>query len=79
MFNNFFEKSSFLRKNFEKYCRAGWDKMTVRSMRIPSWILKATNTHAEYVILIAFPLQQWLHERDSMLRLYVHCLSLLGN
>jgi hypothetical protein len=27
-----------------------------------------TNTHTEYVILIDFPLQQWLHERASMLR-----------
>jgi len=29
---------------------------------------KATSTHSEYVILIAFPLQQWLHEHTSMLR-----------
>jgi len=36
---------------------------------------KATNTLSEYVILIAFPLQQWLHERDSMLRhTYTACL-----
>jgi hypothetical protein len=25
-----------------------------------------------YVILITFPRQQWLRERSSMLRLYVH-------
>jgi len=31
----------------------------------------ATNAHAKYVILIAFPLQQWLQERDSLL-LYTH-------
>ena len=31
-------------------------------------ITKATNTHSVYVILIAFPLQQWLHECASMLR-----------
>ena len=37
-------------------------------MRIACWIPKATNTHSEYVILIAFPLQQWLHGRASMLR-----------
>jgi len=29
------------------------------------WITKGTNTHSEYVILIAFPLQQWLHEQVS--------------
>jgi len=28
-------------------------------------------THSEYVTLIAFPLQQWLHERASVL-LYTH-------
>ena len=30
--------------------------------------LKATNTHLDYVILIAFSQRQWLHERASMLR-----------
>jgi len=34
-----------------------------------------TNTHSEYVILIASLLQIWLHERASVLRLYVHCMS----
>jgi hypothetical protein len=42
--------------------------MTVWRRRIARWITKATNTNSEYVILIAFPLQQWLHERASLLR-----------
>ena len=33
------------------------------------------DTHSEYLILIAFPRQQWLRERASMLRLYVPYLS----
>jgi len=37
--------------------------MAVRRMRIACWIPKATDTHSEYVILIAFPLQQRLNER----------------
>ena len=37
-------------------------------MRIACWLPNATNTHPEYVILFAFPLQQWLHERALMLR-----------
>ena len=37
-------------------------------MRIARWILKTTNTHPEYVIFIAFPLQQWLHAHASVLR-----------
>jgi hypothetical protein len=38
---------------------------------------KATNTHSEYVILIAFPLQKLLLERASMLRYtYTACLAL---
>jgi hypothetical protein len=41
-------------------------QMTIWSRRIACWIPKATNEHSEYVILIVFPLQQWLHERPSM-------------
>jgi len=37
-------------------------------MRIACCIPKATNTHSEYVIFIAFPQQQWLHEGASLLR-----------
>jgi len=48
--------------------------MTWRT-RIASWINKATKPHSEYVILFAFPLQQWLNERASMLRpMYTACL-----
>jgi hypothetical protein len=49
-------------------------QMTIWRMRIACWKPKATNTHTEYVILIAFPLQQWLHKRASMLRYtYIEC------
>jgi len=44
-------------------------------MRCARRIPKATNTHSEYVIFIAFPTQQWVDERASMLRLYVIWLS----
>jgi len=43
-------------------------------MRIAYCITKAVNTHSECVILIAFPLQQWLHEW-AWVTLYVHWLS----
>jgi hypothetical protein len=37
-------------------------------------------THSGCVILIAFPLQQWLHERASVLRYtYIACLIFLEN
>jgi hypothetical protein len=52
----------------------GTDGQAIRRMRIAFWILKAANTHSEYVIFIAFPLQQRLHERASMLRYtYIAC------
>ena len=36
---------------------------------------KATNTHSEYVIIIAFPRQQWLRQRASMLGYtYIVCV-----
>jgi len=51
--------------------------MTLRHTHIACWIPKATNTHLEYVIVIAFPLQQWLHQSASMLRYtYIACLVL---
>jgi hypothetical protein len=41
--------------------------------RIACWISKATNnTNPEYVIIIPLPRRQWLRERATMLRLYVH-------
>jgi len=44
-------------------------------LRSAFWIPKATNTHSEYIILITFPLQQWLHESASILRCtYIACL-----
>jgi hypothetical protein len=46
-------------------------------MRIASWISEATNTHSEYVIIIAFLQQQLLHERASILRYtYIACIVL---
>jgi hypothetical protein len=41
-------------------------QMAIRRMRFACWITKATDTHSEYVILIAFPRQQWLRERASV-------------
>ena len=44
-------------------------------MRVALWIPKTAYTHSEYVALIAFSLQQWLHEHTSMLRYtYIACL-----
>jgi len=61
-------KSCCVWENVEKYCRAE----------------QATNDHMAYghckytqwcVMLIAFPQQQWLHERTSVLRYtYIACL-----
>ena len=68
IFNNFCFKLFRLRDNVEKYCRSG--QATDGNMRMLNacWIPKATNTQLAYVILIAFPPQQRLHERASMLR-----------
>ena len=44
-------------------------------MSIAGWISKATNTLSEYVTVIAFPLQKFLHEHASLLRYtYSACL-----
>ena len=53
------------------------DDSTVRRTHFACWKIQARDTHSEYVILIAFPLQQWLRERASMLR-YTY-IPRLGN
>jgi len=50
-------------------------QMTIWRMHSACWTTKATNTHSGRVILIAFPLQQWFHERASMLcYTFIDCL-----
>ena len=62
---------------WKKFCTDGEATDNTRRTRSASWITKDTNTHSEYVILIACPLQQWLLERASMLRYtYNACLLL---
>jgi hypothetical protein len=50
-------------------------QMAILGLLIACWICKATNTHPTYVILLALPLQQWLHERASTYcYAYIACL-----
>ena len=46
----------------------GKPQATIWRMRIACFIRKVTNSHSKYAIIITLPLQQWLHERVSMLR-----------
>jgi hypothetical protein len=55
-------------ENIVERCRA---QMAIWRMRVACCISKATNTLSEYVTRIAFPLQESLHGRASMLRLIV--------
>jgi len=57
-----------MRKRGKNNVERGRPHMAVRCMRIACRVAKATNTHSEYVILIAFPLQRWLHESASVSR-----------
>jgi hypothetical protein len=71
---------------FNKVFRKSWKNMvepdrplmTVCRMHNPCWVRKTTNTHSKYLMLIAFPLQQCLHERASVLR-YTYIVSLVNN
>ena len=76
MFSNFFSENravyEIMWKNTTQRDRP---QTTIRRMRIVCWKTKATNTHSGYVILIIFPLQQWLQKRASVLRyMYMACL-----
>jgi hypothetical protein len=75
MFSNFFFiKACLLLDSVEKYCIAG--QATDDNMAQAHCVLDTqgckythihTHTHTGCVRLISFPLQQWFHERVSML------------
>jgi hypothetical protein len=52
-----------------------WQNRASHRWQYGARALHAGYTHREYGILIAFPLQQWLHERSTMLR-YTHITCL---
>ena len=63
--NNFYWQVVIMWKNIVDSDRP---QMTIiQRMRIACWILRATSRHSECVILIVFPLQQWLNKRASSL------------
>ena len=66
--NFFFENRAVYEIMWESTVEPDRPQTTIWHMRISRWVPKATNTHSEYVTCIAFPKQQWLHERASMSR-----------
>ena len=66
--NFFFEILAIYEIMWKNYLEPARPQMTIWRMRIPCSIPKATNIQSYHVILIAFPLQQWLHDRASVLR-----------
>jgi hypothetical protein len=61
----------------EKYGRARDHRYQYNTTHgLACWITEAKNTNSEYVMLIAFPLLQWLLERAAMLHcMYIACLD----
>jgi hypothetical protein len=81
MFINFSENRAVYEIMWKNTVAPDRPQMTVcvlRRMCFACWITKATDTHSEYVILIAFPLQQWSRERASILH-YTYIASLVPN
>jgi len=60
---------------WKNIAKPGRPQTTVWRMRFAWWIPESTNIHSEYVIVVAFPQQQLLHERTPMWRYtYIACL-----
>jgi hypothetical protein len=64
---SFFENRDIYLIIWQNIVERGRPQSTIWRICSACWIIKATNTHSRCVILFAFPLQQWLHERTSML------------
>jgi len=78
IFSNFSENIAVYETMWKNTVEPDRPQMTKWCMRFACWIPKATHARArtEYasLILIAFPLHQWLRERASMLRhTYIAC------
>ena len=59
--NNIFKKSCLYKVMWKNILEPARQQMTKWRMHIACWMAKATYRHSEYVMLIAFPLQQWLN------------------
>jgi hypothetical protein len=73
---SFSENRAAYEKMWKNIVQRGRPQMTIRRTRTAYWIPKATNAHTVCVILTAFTLQQWLHERASLL-LYTYIADCL--
>lgn len=73
IFSNFFWKLFRLSDSVEKRGRAGLatNDSRIRCMLFVCWINKTIDTNSEYVTLIDFTGEKWLHECTLILRLYV--------
>jgi hypothetical protein len=73
VFSNLFPKNrsryAIMWDNMVEWGRA---KLAIWRMHIACCIPKATNTHSEYVTLIAFPPQQWFAQTLLNVTLYIH-------
>ena len=69
MFRNFFffENHAVYEVIWRNVVEPETDGNIIRRMRFACWITESTDTHSEYVRLLAFILQQWLRERASIL------------
>jgi hypothetical protein len=74
----FFENRAVYQITWKNIVQPDRPQITIWHMHIACWIRKATNTHSQYVLLTAFPLQQWLPERASVLR-YTFIASLVSS
>jgi hypothetical protein len=71
-YNSVFENRRVYEIMWKNIVQRGRPHMTIGRVRIACWITKATHTRCH----TAFPLQQWLQERDSLLSYtYSACLA----
>jgi hypothetical protein len=73
--NFFFENRAVYEIMWKNILVPDRPQMTIWRLRIAWWIPKATNTHSECVILIAFSATAMITRTRLNVTLYVHCLS----
>ena len=77
VFSNFFffENRAVYEIPWKNDAKRSGPQVAIWRMRIARWVTEATNTHSDYVIITALPLQQWFHPHTFVLRYtYIICV-----
>jgi hypothetical protein len=74
----FFQNRAFYEIIWKNIVGRGRTQITVRRMRTACWVHKATDSHSEYVIIVAFPQKECTNVPNCYVHAFIVCLVCTG-